>query len=104
MAYQGQRSQRSIIRIGKAINRSMQRVATSNIVVNFYNRHYQRGPSRRNKRVRQKLTCGLDEALVILTCKQWIRQVSKELLEQASDAVHIVKEVRGIAEIDLVRV
>jgi len=52
----------------------------------------------------QKLTCGLNEALVILAREQRIRQVSKELLEQAGNAIHIVEEVRGIAKIDLVRV
>ncbi len=52
----------------------------------------------------QNLTCGLNEALVILAREQRIRQVSKELLEQAGNAIHIVEEVRGIAKIDLVRV
>lgn len=52
----------------------------------------------------KRLTCGLNEALVILACEQRIGQVSEELLEQAGNAIHIVKEVRGIAKIDLVRV
>jgi hypothetical protein len=61
-------------------------------------------PCRRNESMWQKLTCGLNEALVILAREQRIRQVSKELLEQAGNAIHIVEEVRGIAKIDLVRV
>ena len=51
-----------------------------------------------------KLTSSLNEAMVVLTREQRVRQISEKLLEQASNAVHIMKEVCRVTEIDLMGV
>ena len=49
-----------------------------------------------------KLTRSFDEALIMFTGQQRIRQISKELLQQASDTIHIVVEMLRIAKIHLI--
>ena len=47
-------------------------------------------------------TCCFDETLIMLFGKQGIWQVSEELLQQASNAIHIVVEVLWVAKIHLI--
>lgn len=37
----------------------------------------------------------------MLSCEQWIRQIPKELLQQAGHTVDVVKEVLRVSEIHL---
>lgn len=48
-----------------------------------------------------KLTGGVDKLDIVFRCQQRVRQVAKELLQQAGDAVDVVEEVFRVAEIDV---
>ena len=43
----------------------------------------------------------LNEALVVLECEQRIGKISKELFQEAGNAVGIVKEAFRISEVDV---
>jgi len=47
------------------------------------------------------LTCSLDKAGVVLSCKEWIGKFAEELFQESSYTVHIVHEIFGVAEVNL---
>lgn len=48
-----------------------------------------------------QLTSCIDKGRVVLLCEEGVRQISEELLEQTCHPVHIVEEVLGITEVQI---
>ncbi len=77
----------------------MHLIAAGNIIINACQESQLYSYFQAKRRAR--LTCGFDEAIVVLSSEQRIRQIPEELLQQTSNTIDIMVESLRIAKIQL---